>query len=92
MDVGGGDKGMDSWFGSMADCLPGPVDIIFGRPGQEAAGKPASSTSTPNFSSWVARRNFSAVFMLAPGDCSPSLKVVSNMITRSVIFFSSVFS
>mgnify|MGYP000281856215 CR=1 FL=1 len=26
------------------------------------------------------------VFMLAPGDCSPSLNVVSNMITRSFIF------
>ena len=31
------------------------------------------------FSSWVARRIFSPAFMLAPGDCSPSLNVVSKI-------------
>ena len=43
----------------------------------EATGNPASITSTFNFSNWRARRNFSALFMLAPGDCSPSRRVVS---------------
>ncbi len=54
----------------------------------EAAGNPASITSIPSFSSWPARRSFSAVFMLAPGLCSPSRRVVSKMITRSSICFS----
>jgi hypothetical protein len=53
-------------------------------PGDEA-GKPASITSTPNLSSCLAILSFSALFMLAPGDCSPSLNVVSKNITRSSI-------
>src|SRR5512143_911600 len=49
-------------------------------------------TSTPSFSSCTAMRSFSAVFMLAPGLCSPSLRVVSKMITRSVMVLSCSFS
>ncbi len=47
----------------------------------EATGKPASMISTPIFSSWRAIRSFSSGFMLAPGDCSPSLSVVSKIKT-----------
>ena len=45
-------------------------------PGLEAAN-PASITSTPRFSSCLASLFFSLMFMLHPGDCSPSLSVVS---------------
>src|SRR5271157_1719609 len=45
----------------------------------DAMGKPASITSTPSFSNCFATRSFSCVFIVAPGDCSPSLNVVSNM-------------
>ena len=51
----------------------------------EATGKPASMISTPIFSSWRAIRSFSSGFMLAPGDCSPSLSVVSNIKTLSPV-------
>ena len=47
----------------------------------EAMGKPASMTSTPMSSSTLAMRSFSSRFMDAPGDCSPSRKVVSKMMT-----------
>ena len=56
-----------------------------------AAAKPASITSTPNFSSWRATRTFSSLVMAAPGDCSPSRKVVSKIITRLLVFIA-VFS
>ena len=49
----------------------------------EAIGKPASITSTPSFSSWCAITSFSSRFMLQPGDCSPSRRVVSKIRTRS---------
>ena len=41
------------------------------------AGKPASSTSTPHFSSCLAIFNLSSKVKLTPGVCSPSLSVVS---------------
>ncbi len=47
----------------------------------EAAGKPASSASTPRASSWRAMRRFSARFMEKPGACSPSRRVVSKICT-----------
>ena len=50
-----------------------------------AAAKPASITSTPNFSNWRAIRIFSSLVMAAPGDCSPSRKVVSKMMTRLLL-------
>src|SRR5690606_38630109 len=51
----------------------------------ELAAKPASITSTFSRSSWRAMRSFSSLVMDAPGDCSPSRKVVSKMIRRSLI-------
>ena len=48
----------------------------------EAIGNPASMTSTPSAASARAISSFSAMFMLAPGDCSPSRRVVSKIRTR----------
>ena len=48
----------------------------------EAIGNPASMTSTPSPASARATSSFSAMFMLAPGDCSPSRRVVSKIRTR----------
>ena len=45
----------------------------------EAMGKPASMMSTPRSTRAWATSIFSARFMLAPGDCSPSRSVVSKM-------------
>src|SRR3954447_13677248 len=50
----------------------------------EVIGKPASMTSTPMSSSISAMSSFSSKVMVAPGHCSPSRKVVSNMMTRSL--------
>src|SRR2546430_5996947 len=50
---------------------------------REAAGKPASMTSTPSSASARATRSFSGRVMLQPGDCSPSRSVVSKISTRS---------
>ena len=44
-----------------------------------AIGNPASITSTFNFSNIFAMRSFSEPVIDAPGLCSPSLNVVSNM-------------
>ena len=49
----------------------------------EATGNPASMMSTPMASSSSATSSFSSCVMVAPGDCSPSRKVVSKMTTRS---------
>lgn len=61
----------------------------------DAMAKPASITSTPSFSSWRAISIFSVRFMLQPGDCSPSLRVVSKILMRfmgcsSCSFFSRI--
>ena len=48
----------------------------------EAMGNPASMISTPSAASARATSSFSAMFMLAPGDCSPSRNVVSKILTR----------
>src|SRR5699024_5583281 len=50
----------------------------------EAAGKPASMTSTPSFSSCFAISSFSILFRLTPGDCSPSRSVVSKILIRDM--------
>src|SRR5215813_7201260 len=47
------------------------------------AANPASMTSTLSFSSWRAINSFSSTFIVAPGDCSPSRNVVSNILTTS---------
>ena len=49
----------------------------------EAIAKPASMTSTPISSSSWAILSFSGTVIEAPGDCSPSRKVVSKMMMRS---------
>jgi hypothetical protein len=49
----------------------------------EATGKPASIISTPSLSICLASSSFSFGSRLAPGDCSPSLKVVSKIIIFS---------
>ena len=46
----------------------------------EAMAKPASMTSTRSFSRQAATLSFSARFMLHPGDCSPSRRVVSKIL------------
>ncbi len=50
-----------------------------------AAGKPASMTLTFSLSKALAIRTFSSRVMDAPGLCSPSRKVVSNIINWSFI-------
>ena len=47
------------------------------------AANPASITSTFSFSSCPATMTFSSMFMVAPGDCSPSRSVVSKILTVS---------
>jgi len=47
-------------------------------------GNPASMTSTRSRSRARATSSFSAVFMLAPGDCSPSRNVVSKIMISSI--------
>jgi hypothetical protein len=54
----------------------------------ELAANPASITSTFSRSSWRAMRSFSSRVIEAPGDCSPSRKVVSKMINLSAMWFS----
>ena len=49
-----------------------------------AAAKPASIIFTPSLSSCLAIRTFSSFDIDAPGLCSPSLRVVSNIISLSV--------
>src|SRR4051794_19509105 len=58
----------------------------------EAAGKPASITSTPRRASWCAISSFSPGLSEMPGDCSPSRRVVSKMMTRSFMAFLSGLS
>ena len=55
-------------------------------PGDEAA-KPASITSTFNFSSCWAINSFSDGVRAIPGLCSPSLRVVSNMTNLSSLIY-----
>jgi hypothetical protein len=56
----------------------------------EAMAKPASITSTRIFSSTLAMRIFSSLVIDAPGDCSPSLRVVSKIISLSDISLSCI--
>ena len=50
----------------------------------DAMGKPASIRSTPSASSCLASSTFSLVRSEKPGACSPSRRVVSKIVTRSV--------
>ena len=49
------------------------------------AAKPASMMSTRMRSSWRAMRSFSSRVIEAPGDCSPSRRVVSKMMSLSAM-------
>ena len=51
------------------------------RSSGDAAGKPASMTSTPSRASARATSSFSADVIVAPGHCSPSRSVVSKIRT-----------
>src|SRR2546423_12106178 len=51
----------------------------------DAIGKPASMISTPRSWSFWAIRTFSLRFIEQPGDCSPSRKVVSKMLTLACV-------
>src|SRR6266576_695728 len=51
----------------------------------DAAGKPASMTSTPSASSWRASRSLPSGDIAFPGACSPSRSVVSKMMTSLAI-------
>ena len=53
----------------------------------EAMAKPASMMSTPSLSNCFAISIFSERFMLQPGDCSPSLNVVSKILMRFMVWF-----
>jgi hypothetical protein len=48
-------------------------------------GKPASIASTPNSSNFIAICNFCSGLTETPGVCSPSLRVVSKILTFSTI-------
>ena len=61
------------------------IALIHSKSPLELAANPASITSTLNRSNWRAIRNFSSLVMEAPGDCSPSRKVVSKMMSLSVM-------
>ena len=70
---------------SAATAIPPLVSCAIRRtasksPG-EAAGKPASITSTRSRASWRATSSFSAAVRPAPGACSPSRSVVSKIRT-----------
>src|SRR5208337_23052 len=58
----------------------------------EEMGKPDSITSTPSRASWTAISSFCSTLIEAPGDCSPSLSVVSNMLILSITGLLSVFT
>ena len=61
------------------------IDFTASKSPFDDAAKPASITSTRSRSSCFAMRSFSSQVIDAPGLCSPSRKVVSKMIKRSVI-------
>ncbi len=67
----------------VAPCTSRATALTLSQSPREAAGKPASITSTPSSVSARATRSFSGWVMLQPGDCSPSRNVVSKISTRS---------
>src|SRR5208283_3368146 len=64
----------------VAPCTSDAVLCTASKSPGDAMGKPASIMSTPSFTSCRATCSFSSTFMEAPGDCSPSLNVVSNIL------------
>ncbi len=71
----------------MVESLMAPaISCTASKSPLELAAKPASITSTLSRSSWRAIRSFSSLVIEAPGDCSPSRKVVSKMISWSAMW------
>src|SRR5215831_7788207 len=68
---------------TMGPCTSRATAVTLSKSPREAAGNPASMTSTPSSASARATRSFSGWVMLQPGDCSPSRSVVSKISTRS---------
>ena len=77
VDVGVAAAGQPADRSSRGRCLA--ISRTASKSPGEAIGKPASMTSTPRSTRAWATSSFSARFMLAPGDCSPSRSVVSKM-------------
>jgi hypothetical protein len=75
--------------GPCAPASPRPTWLAIARTAArssgEAAGNPASITSTPSRASAWAISSFSAAVMVAPGDCSPSRSVVSKIRTCGMV-------
>ena len=65
-----------------AFCEALAMSLTAAKSPSDAMGKPASMMSTPISSSIAAISSFSAWDMVAPGDCSPSRRVVSKIRTR----------
>ncbi len=66
------------------------IRLTASRSSGDAAGNPASMISTPMRASERASSSFSAEVIVAPGDCSPSRKVVSKI--RDVVIVCHKFS
>src|SRR3990172_4492679 len=83
-------RSMSSGWALASEAITGPLtsramrDTASKSPGEEAA-KPASSTSTASLASWWAMATFSSGVRAMPGACSPSRRVVSKMMRRSVM-------
>jgi hypothetical protein len=67
----------------IGPCTSRATALTDSQSPRDAAGNPASMTSTPSSASARATRSFSGCVMLQPGACSPSRKVVSKISTRS---------
>src|SRR5262245_39562902 len=67
----------------VAPCTSRATAFTLSQSPREAAGKPASITSTPSSARARATRSFSGLVMLQPGACSPSRSVVSKISTGS---------
>ena len=68
---------------TIGPCTSRATAVTLSKSPRDAAGNPASMTSTPSSASARATRSFSGWAMLQPGDCSPSRSVVSKINTRS---------
>ena len=58
-----------------------PHEMSDGKSSGEAIGNPASMISTPSLANMRAISSFSSDVSVAPGDCSPSRRVVSKIRT-----------
>ena len=70
---------------TVESLMMAAMDRMASKSPCDDAAKPASMMSTLSRSSWRAMRIFSSLVIDAPGDCSPSRKVVSKMISFSAL-------